>query len=200
MDWHGKTIGFGITGSHCTYEAIVPALESLVEKGARVIPVATYTVMNTDTRFGTARYWQERIEAITGEKFRTTIPEVEPFGPQKTLDIMVIAPMTGNSLAKFANAMNDSPVLMAAKATMRNDSPVLLGISTNDALGLNAVNLGRLLVAKNVYFIPFGQDDPYKKPNSLVARMELMLPAMEHALRGEQLQPILVSYGQSINN
>lgn len=195
MDWQGKTIGFGITGSHCTYEAIVPALEALIAKGARVIPIATYTVLNTDTRFGTAHMWRERIEAITGETFRTTIPEVEPFGPQKTLDIMVIAPMTGNSLAKFANAMNDSAVLMAAKATMRNGSPVLLGISTNDALGLNAVHLGRLLAAKHVYFIPFGQDDPYRKPNSLVARMDLMLPAIEHALRGEQLQPLIIPYG-----
>ncbi|CAM3388641.1 dipicolinate synthase subunit B [Hydrogenibacillus schlegelii] len=195
---HGKTIGFGITGSHCTYAEVLGPMEALVRLGARVIPVATHTVLTTDTRFGKADDWVARLEAITGERIRGSIPEVEPFGPKRTLDAFVISPMTGNTLARFANAITDSPVLMAAKATLRNGRPVILAVSTNDGLGLNAQNIAKLLVARNVYFVPFGQDDPLGKPTSLVARMDLLVPAVAAALEGRQLQPLLVLHPKAM--
>ena len=170
MKISGKRIGFGLTGSHCTYDEVYPQIENLVNEGAEVIPVVTHTVKNTDTRFGKGEDWIARIEKLTNRKVIDTIVDAEPLGPKMPLDCMVIAPMTGVSMSKFANAQNDSPVLMAAKATLRNHRPVVLGISTNDALGLNGVNLMRLLSTKDIFFIPFGQDDPYKKPNSMVAR------------------------------
>src|SRR5699024_7955653 len=124
----------------------------------------------------------------------TSIPEAEPLGPKEPLDCMVIAPLTGNSLSKLSNALTDSPVLMAAKATLRNRKPVVVGVSTNDALGLNGVNLMRLLSSKLIYFIPFGQDDPYKKPTSLVAHMDLLVDTVKEALQNRQIQPIIVPY------
>lgn len=192
MSLKGKRIGFGITGSHCTYEEIYPEIEKLVKAGAEVLPVVTFTVKNTDTRFGKGEDWIAKIEAVTGHKVIDSIVKAEPLGPRIPLDCMVIAPLTGNSMSKFANAMTDSPVLMAAKATLRNGKPVVLGISTNDALGLNGVNLMRLMTTKNIYFIPFGQDDPVKKPNSMVARMSLTDQTILAAIEGRQLQPVLV--------
>ncbi|NMD69528.1 dipicolinate synthase subunit B [Bacillus sp. DNRA2] len=192
MSLKGKRIGFGITGSHCTYEEIYPEIEKLVKAGAEVLPVVTFTVKNTDTRFGKGEDWIAKIEAVTGNKVIDSIVKAEPLGPRIPLDCMVIAPLTGNSMSKFANAMTDSPVLMAAKATLRNGKPVVLGISTNDALGLNGVNLMRLMTTKNIYFIPFGQDDPVKKPNSMVARMSLTDQTILAAIEGRQLQPVLV--------
>lgn len=194
MDLKGKRIGFGVTGSHCTYEAVFGPMERLIELGAEVVPVVTYTVMNIDTKFGKAKDHIDRIESITGNKVISTMPEAEPLGPKNPLDCMVIAPLTGNSMSKFANAQTDSPPLMAAKATMRNGSPVVLGISTNDALGLNGVNLMRLMASKYIYFVPYGQDDPYKKPNSLVAKMELLPDTVSSAIEGKQLQPVLVPF------
>ncbi|MFS0672488.1 dipicolinate synthase subunit B [Ornithinibacillus sp. 179-J 7C1 HS] len=194
MDLKGKRIGFGVTGSHCTYEAVFGPMERLMELGAEVVPVVTYTVMNVDTKFGKAKNHIDRIESITGKKVISTMPEAEPLGPKHPLDCMVIAPLTGNSMSKFANAQTDSPPLMAAKATMRNGSPVVLGISTNDALGLNGVNLMRLMASKHIYFVPYGQDDPFKKPNSLVAKMELLPDTVSAALEGKQLQPVLVPF------
>ncbi|MCY7815720.1 dipicolinate synthase subunit B [Bacillus haynesii] len=196
MSIKGKRIGFGLTGSHCTYDAVFPQIEALINKGAEVRPVVTHTVKSTDTRFGEGEEWVRRIEELTGFKVIDSIPKAEPLGPKTPLDCMVVAPLTGNSMSKLANAQTDSPVLMAAKATMRNSRPVVLGISTNDALGLNGVNLMKLMAAKNVYFIPFGQDDPYKKPNSLVAKMDLLVPAVEEALSHKQMQPILVHNDQ----
>jgi dipicolinate synthase subunit B len=192
MSLHGKRIGFGLTGSHCTYDAVFPEIEKLVKAGADVLPVVTYTVKSTETRFGKGEDWIERIEIVTGNKAIDSIVSAEPLGPKIPLDCMVIAPITGSSMSKFANAMTDSPVLMAAKATLRNQKPVVLGISTNDALGLNGVNLMKLMATKNIYFIPFGQDDPIKKPNSMVARMTMLSEAIESAIIGKQLQPILV--------
>lgn len=188
----GKRIGLGITASHCTYEEIIPVIESLKTNGATVVPVITHSVLTAATRFGTGEEWIQRIEGVTGEKVISSIVEAEPFGPSNPVDCMIIAPMTGNSISKFANAATDSPVLMAAKATLRNDSPVLIGISTNDALGLNASNIAKLLNMKNVYFIPFGQDDPFKKPNSLISDFSLMVPAAAAALEKRQLQPLLI--------
>ena len=188
----GKRIGFGLTGSHCTYDEVYPQIENLVNAGAEVIPVVTHTVRNTDTRFGNGEDWVAKIEKLTNRKVIDTIVDAEPLGPKMPLDCMVIAPMTGVSMSKFANAQNDSPVLMAAKATLRNHRPVVLGISTNDALGLNGVNLMRLLSTKDIFFIPFGQDDPHNKPNSMVARMESLIETVEFALEMKQIQPILI--------
>ena len=188
----GKRVGLGITASHCTYEEIIPVIDSLKDAGATVIPVITHSVLTAATRFGTGEEWIARIEGATEEKVISTIVGAEPFGPSTPVDCMIIAPMTGNSMSRFANAATDSPVLMAAKATLRNDSPVLIGISTNDALGLNAMNLMKLLNMKNVFFIPFGQDDPIKKPNSLISDFTLMVPATVAALEKRQLQPLLI--------
>jgi dipicolinate synthase subunit B len=188
----GKRIGFGLTGSHCTYDAVFPEIEKLVNEGADVLPIVTYTVKTTNTRFGEGEEWVKKLEQLTGNEVIDTIVKAEPLGPKIPLDCMVIAPLTGNSMSKLANAMTDSPVLMAAKATMRNHRPVVLGISTNDALGLNGVNLMRLMAAKNIYFIPFGQDAPHAKPNSMVARMTLLRDTVLAALEGKQLQPVVI--------
>ncbi|MGI8315141.1 dipicolinate synthase subunit B [Halobacillus mangrovi] len=193
----GKVVGFGLTGSHCTYDEVFPVMQELVDMGAKVIPVLSYTVQKTDTRFGDAADHLVRIKEITGEEPIMTIPDAEPLGPKRPLDCMVIAPMTGNSTSKFANALTDSPVLMAAKATLRNGSPVVVAVSTNDALGLNGVNIMRLMATKNIYFVPLGQDHPYKKPNSLVADMTLIPKTIESAIQGIQLQPVLIERYQS---
>ncbi|NCU16479.1 dipicolinate synthase subunit B [Pallidibacillus pasinlerensis] len=192
MKVEGKRIGFGITGSHCTYEEVVPQIEKLVEVGAEVVPIVTHTVKNTTTRFGKGKDWIEKVEQITGKRVLDSIVATEPLGPRNPLDCMVIAPLTGASMSKLANAITDSPVLMAAKATMRNHRPVVLGISTNDALGLNGVNLMRLMAAKDIFFIPFGQDDPMKKPKSMVADMDQLIPTIEAALEHRQFQPVLI--------
>jgi dipicolinate synthase subunit B len=192
MSLKGKRIGFGLTGSHCTYDAVFPEIEKLVNEGAEVVPVVTFTVQNTETRFGNGEDWVKRIEELTGHKVIDSIIKAEPLGPKLPLDCMIIAPLTGNSMSKFANALTDSPVLMAAKATLRNGKPVVLGISTNDALGLNGINLMRLMATKNIYFIPYGQDDPAKKPNSMVARMPMLSQTVKAALVGKQLQPVIV--------
>lgn len=192
MSLQGKKIGFGLTGSHCTYDAVYPEIEKLIKAGAEVLPIVTFTVKNTETRFGKGEDWVQRIEELTGNKVIDSIVKAEPLGPKIPLDCVVIAPLTGNTMSKFANAMTDSPVLMAAKATLRNQKPVVLGISTNDALGLNGVNLMRLMATKNIYFIPFGQDDPEKKPNSMVARMGMLSHTIIEAMNGRQIQPVLV--------
>ncbi|OOE11881.1 dipicolinate synthase subunit B [Fictibacillus arsenicus] len=191
MDFNGKHIGFGLTGSHCTYDAVFPQIQKLVNLGAKVTPFFTHTVMQTTTRFGAEGEWVEKIKEITGNEPVDSIVKAEPFGPKTPLDCMVIAPLTGNSISKFANAMTDSPVLMGAKATLRNQKPVVLGISTNDGLGLNGVNIMRLMATKNIYFIPFSQDDPVKKQNSLVAHMDTLIETIDLALQGKQLQPVL---------
>lgn len=194
MTLEGKRIGFGLTASHSTYHKVFPQIEKLVAEKAEVIPIVTYTVQNTDTRFGKAKDHIEKIETITNRKVISTIPEAEPLGPKEPLDCMVIAPLTGNSLSKMANAMSDSPVLFAAKSTIRNQCPVVLGISTNDALGLNGVNLMRLMATKHIYFIPFGQDDPYKKSNSLISNMDALVQTVKMALQQKQIQPVIIPY------
>ena len=178
----GKTVGFGLTGSHCTLEETMPQIQRLVDAGARVVPIASQTVMTTDTRFGTTNHWQNQLKQITGEEIITTITDAEPLGPSKLFDVMVIAPCTGNTTSRLANALTDSPVLMAAKATLRNLYPVVLAISTNDGLGLNAPNIAKLLATKNIYFVPFGQ----------VARMDLIMETCELAIQHRQLQPLLI--------
>ncbi|MXQ54942.1 dipicolinate synthase subunit B [Shimazuella alba] len=192
MSLEGKTIGFGLTGSHCTHDEVLPQMKRLVSLGANIIPIMSHTVANVDSRFGTAEDWKRKITDITGRQPYTTVQEVEPLGPSGLLDCYVVAPCTGNSMARLANALTDGPVLMAAKAMMRNHRPVILAISTNDALGLNAANLAKLLAAKDIYFVPFGQDAPEKKPKSCVSRMELIPDTCEAAMEGTQLQPLLV--------
>jgi dipicolinate synthase subunit B len=192
MSLEGKTVGFGLTGSHCTHDEVLPQMERLVSLGANVIPIMSHTVATVDSRFGTADEWKQKIADITGRQPYTTIQEVEPLGPSGQLDCYIVAPCTGNSMARLANALTDGPVLMAAKAMMRNHRPVILAISTNDALGLNAANLAKLLAAKDIYFVPFGQDAPEKKPKSCVSRMDLIPDTCEAAINGAQLQPLLV--------
>ncbi|WP_248926318.1 dipicolinate synthase subunit B [Paenibacillus hamazuiensis] len=192
MAWQGKTVGFALTGSHCTLEEIMPQIQRFVDAGAKVIPIASYSVQTTDTRFGTSDSWRKQLKEITGNDIISTIVEAEPLGPSKLLDVMVIAPCTGNTTSKLANAMTESPVLMAAKAQMRNQRPLVLAISTNDGLGLNAMNISKLLITKNIYFVPFGQDNPTGKPNSLVARMDLIMETCEAALQGKQYQPLII--------
>jgi len=192
MTWQGKTVGFALTGSHCTFDEVMPQIKRFVDAGATVVPVASHTLMSTDTRFGTSESWQKQLKEITGNDIISTIVQAEPLGPSKRFDVLVIAPCTGNTTSKLANAVTDSAVLMAAKAQMRNQRPLVLAISTNDGLGLNAANISKLLITKNIYFVPFGQDDPINKPNSLVAHMELIAETSEAALLGKQLQPLLV--------
>ena len=170
----------------------MPQIQRFVDEGARVIPIVSHTLMTTDTRFGTSQSWQQKIKDITGEELISTIPQAEPLGPSKLLDVMLIAPCTGSTTSRLANAITDSAVLMAAKATMRNLRPLVVAISTNDGLGLNAANIAKLLAAKNIYFVPFGQDAPDKKPNSLVARMDLLVDTCVAAMEGRQLQPLLI--------
>ncbi|WP_128655124.1 dipicolinate synthase subunit B [Paenibacillus sp. 598K] len=192
MNWQGKTVGYALSGSHCTFAEVMPQIQRFIDAGAKVVPIVTSTIMTTDTRFGKSEDWQQQLKTITGNEIISTIVQAEPLGPSKQLDVLVIAPCTGNTTSKLANAMTDSAVLMAAKAQMRNGRPVVLAISTNDGLGLNAANIAKLLVAKNIYFVPFGQDNPQQKPNSLVARMDLVMEACEAALGGEQLQPMVI--------
>ncbi|RIX51773.1 dipicolinate synthase subunit B [Paenibacillus nanensis] len=192
MNWNGITVGYALSGSHCTFAEVMPEIKKFVDAGANVVPIVSNTLVTTDTRFGTAKEWQEQLTGITGNEIISTIVQAEPLGPSKLLDILVIAPCTGNTTSRLANAITDSAVLMAAKAQMRNGRPIVLAISTNDGLGLNAANIAKLLVAKHIYFVPFGQDNPVQKPNSLVARMDLVMETCEAALQGKQLQPLLI--------
>jgi dipicolinate synthase subunit B len=193
----GVKVGFALTGSFCTLKEVVEQVKKLIDEGAEVFPIVTREVATTDTRFGTAAYWKGLLKELTGHEVIETIIDAEPIGPKKLLDILVVAPCTGNTLAKLANAITDGPVLMAIKAQLRNQRPVVLAIATNDALGMNARNLGVLLNAKNIYMVPFGQDNPAGKPNSLVARMDLLTETVVHALQGKQLQPVLIGYAVS---
>lgn len=192
MNWQGITVGYALTGSHCTLPEVVPLMKRFTDAGANVIPIVSPSIMTTDTRFGTSEHWQTQLRELTGNELISTIVDAEPLGPSKKIDVLAIAPCTGNTTSRLANAITDSPVLMAAKAQMRNGRPLVLAISTNDGLGLNAANIAKLLVAKNIYFVPFGQDNPEGKPNSLVARMDLLMETCEAALQGKQLQPVLI--------
>jgi dipicolinate synthase subunit B len=194
MELAGKKIGFALTGSHCNLAQVFPVLAAVLEEGSEVIPIVSEAVRNTDTRFGRASEWLERLELQTGKSPLETIADVEPIGPQQLLDVLLICPCTGNSMAKIANGVTDSTVSMAAKAQLRNQRPVVLAVTSNDLLGLNAPNLGRLMAVKHVFFVPFGQDDPHSKPNSITADWDTVVPTLETALEGHQLQPLLRQY------
>ncbi|MDA8096598.1 MAG: dipicolinate synthase subunit B [Desulforudis sp.] len=187
-------IGFALTASFCTLGEVVKHMEKLVQEGAEIYPIMTQTIGSTDTKYGKADEWRTKLEELTGHTIIDNIVAAEPIGPGKLVDVIVIAPCTGNTLAKLANGITDGPVLMSAKAQLRNQRPVVIAISTNDGLGLNARNLGTLLNTRNIYMVPFGQDNPKGKPNSLVAKMDLMLETIEYALKGHQIQPVLAKY------
>lgn len=186
------TIGFALCGSFCTYSKVFPAMEELAKRHT-VIPIFSQASANTDTRFGAAADHWRCAEQICGRAPILTIDQAEPIGPKKLLDALVIAPCTGNTLAKLAHSIADGPVTMAAKSHLRNGRPILIGVSTNDALAGAAENIGKLLGKKHYYFIPFGQDDPQNKPTSMVADFTKIEPTMEAALEGRQLQPVLIS-------
>lgn len=185
------TIGFALCGSYCTYDRVFPVIEAL-SKENKVIPILSEAAYATDSRFGTAEHWKTRLEEICGCPPLHLISQVEPIGPKGLLDILVIAPCTGNTLAKLAHSIADGPVTMAAKSHLRNGRPVLVAVSTNDGLAGAGENIGRLLARKHYYFVPFGQDDPLKKPTSLIADFVQIPQAMEGALAGQQIQPMLL--------
>ena len=191
MSLKGKKIGVAFTGSFCTYRQAFDDLRGLVEEGAEVQTIFSEAAQSIDSRFGCADDFLSEAEKITGKPAIRTVPQAEPIGPGSLLDILVILPCTGNTIAKLANGITDSPVLMAAKAHLRNEKPLVLSISTNDALGMNMKNIGLLLNAKHIYFVPFGQDNPVKKPNSMIAHTEFLVPVIQAALEGRQYQPII---------
>lgn len=193
MTLKGKEIGFAMTGSFCTFKTIFEQLEALQATGASITPIFSNSVQNIDCRFGKTSEFVKRVLDITGKLPVMTLEEAEPIGPKALLDILIIAPCTGNTLAKLNYAITDSPVLMAAKAHLRNDRPVVIFVSTNDGLGMNFKNIGGLLNCKNIYFVPFTQDNCKAKPNSLVALPDLIIETLEAALDGKQLQPVIRS-------
>ena len=183
-------IGFALCGSFCTYSQVFPMMEALARQH-QLIPIFSTMAATTDTRFGKAQEHLQRAREICGREPLVTIPQVEPIGPKQLLDVLVIAPCTGNTLAKLAHGIADTPVTMAAKSHLRNCRPVVIGISTNDALTGAAENIGRLLNRKHYYFVPYGQDDPVNKPSSMVAHFELLPETVAAAMEGRQLQPVV---------
>ena len=185
------TLGFAFCGSFCTFAQVFPVLEALA-KEHRIIPIFSPVSYSTDTRFGTAEAHLQKAEAICGNPVLHTIAQVEPIGPKKMLDALIIAPCTGNTLAKLAHSIADTSVTMATKSHLRNGRPVLLAVSTNDALGGAAENIGRLLARKHYYFVPYRQDDAIQKPTSMVADFTRIPDALAAAMEGRQLQPLLL--------
>lgn len=191
----GKTIGVGLTGSFCTMRQVIGQLRELMRiPGLRLQPIISDKVQRLDTKFGRAQEWREALRDMGAEPPMLTIPQAEPIGPTAMLDVMLIAPCTGNTMAKLALGITDGPVLMAAKAHLRNEKPLLIALASNDALGANAKNLGLLMNTRNVYFVPLGQDDPVKKPRSLIFDADMLIPALAAACEGRQLQPVLREY------
>lgn len=191
MKLQGKKIGLGITGSFCNFSKVPDIINSLQNEGAEVIPILSSHVQVYDTRFNSAEAFKENIKELTNHEPVLTIVEAEPIGPKNIIDLMLIAPCTGNTVAKLTYSIIDDTVLMATKSHLRNNKPVVLGISTNDALGLSAKNIGTLISSKNFYFVPFMQDAPETKPNSLTFNVEKIIPTIELAFEGKQIQPIL---------
>ena len=184
-------IGFALCGSFCTYAQVFPVLETLVQEHT-VIPIFSQAAFTTDSRFGSHRTFVEWAEKLCDHEAFHTIEQVEPIGPKKLLDALIVAPCTGNTLAKLSHSIADGPVTMAVKSHLRNGRPVVVAISTNDALSGAAENIGRLMVRKHYYFVPFRQDDPHKKPTSIVADFSLIPQTLSDALEGRQIQPILL--------
>ncbi len=185
-------IGFAMCGSYCTFSKAFPAMEALT-RDHRVVPIFSDNVQRTDSRFGTAEEFYQKAFDLTGIEPVCSIADAEPIGPKKLLDALVIAPCTGNTLAKLAHGIADTPVTMAAKSHLRNARPVIIAVSTNDGLAAAAENIGRLLARKHYYFVPFGQDDPKGKPTSLVADFDRIPDTVDQAMLGWQIQPVLIT-------
>lgn len=186
-------IGFAMTGSFCTFAAALEQLKQLAaDEKWDILPILSENAYSMDTRFGTAQQTIETMETLCGKEVVHTIPQAEPIGPKKMLDVLVVAPCTSNTLAKIANGINDTPVTMAVKSHIRNDKPVVLAVSTNDALAAAGRNIGQLMNQRNLFFVPMRQDDPVGKPRSVVADLTQLIPTVEAALKGQQYQPILL--------
>ena len=192
-DFKDKNIGVGITGSYCTYKKVFEQLEKLSKTGANLYTIFSDNASTTDTRFGKSKDFLAKAKEICGKEPILTIPNAEPIGPKSLLDLMIIAPCTGNTISKLANGISDTPVLMAAKAHLRNNRPLVIFLSTNDALGMNLKNIGILLNTKNIYFVPFGQDNCLSKPNSMISYVDLIQDTIEKAFDKEQIQPVIRS-------
>lgn len=192
MKFKDLKIGFALTGSFCTFSKTIPVIKELVKDGAEVLPIMSYNAYELDTKFGKAKDFISQIEEITGKEIIHTIQGAEPIGPKHLTDIMIIAPATGNTIAKLANGITDTPVTMAAKSHLRNENPIIIAISTNDALSGSAKNIGTLLNRKHYYFVPFRQDNPITKPRSLVFDETYIIKTIEAALNNEQIEPILL--------
>ena len=188
-----KRIGVAMTGSFCTFAKAIKGIKILVEEGAKVQTIFSDSAQTINSRFGRAKDFIHEVTEITGQEPMLTIEQAEVIGPTGCFDLLLMLPCTGNTMAKLVNGITDTPALMAAKAHLRNGKPLLISMATNDALGMNFKNIGYLLNSKNVYFVPFGQDDPVKKPNSMTADTGLIIPAMLEALKGRQYQPVLCS-------
>ncbi|MEM5780573.1 MAG: dipicolinate synthase subunit B [Lawsonibacter sp.] len=186
------TIGFAVCGSFCTHAQAMSALEQLRARWQRIIPIVSECTADTDTRFGKAHDLMREMERICDHRVLSTLKAVEPIGPQKLLDLLIICPCTGNTLGKLASGVTDTSVTMAAKAHLRNSRPLLIAPATNDGLSASASSIGTLLARKYIYFVPFGQDDPEKKPTSLMSDFSLVADAAQAALEGQQLQPLLL--------
>ncbi|MPM35966.1 Dipicolinate synthase subunit B [bioreactor metagenome] len=191
MDLKGLKVGYALCGSFCTFNDNVSVIRSLVKAGCDVTPIMSYNAYFTDTRFGNADDYIDDIQMLTNKDISCSLTDVEAIGPQKLLDILVISPCTGNTIGKLASGISDTPVSMAAKAHLRNGRPLIIAISTNDGLSANAQNIGRLLNMKNIYFVPFSQDDAFGKPTSLVANFSQIPETIEMAIQGKQIQPLL---------
>ena len=184
-------IGFAMCGSFCTFEAALEQAKKLTEEGYDLLPIMSENAYSTDTRFGTAQSWIDTLKELSGKDIVHTIPQAEPIGPKNLVDVLVVAPCTSNTLAKIANGVNDTAVTMAVKSQLRNEKAVILALSTNDALAAAARNIGQLLNQRNLYFVPFRQDNPAEKPRSMVADLAQLLPTIRAALEGRQIQPIV---------
>lgn len=187
-----ERVGFAVCGSFCTHEKVLEALKKLTAVYETVIPIASENAAFTDTRFGTSDDLLERLEELTGNDVLCDLPSVEPIGPKGLLDVLVIAPATGNTIAKLAAGITDTTVTMAAKSHLRNGRPVVIAMASNDGLAAGARNIGELLVRKHYYFVPFGQDNAVQKPCSLMADFDKLSETVDAALRGEQIQPVLL--------
>lgn len=185
-------MGFALTGSFCTFEKVLPVLHTLVGQGITVTPILSFHAGSLDTRFGSAAEWRKQLEKITGNPVIDSIESAEPIGPKALFDVLVVAPCTGNTVAKLAHGVTDTPVTMAVKSHLRGECPVVLAVSTNDALSASAANLGTLFNRKQYYFVPLRQDAPYTKPRSLVADMERIPQTVQEALKGRQIQPMFL--------
>ena len=192
MELAGKNIGYALTGSFCTFRTTIKQMENLVKKGANVFPIMSFNSYNLDTKFGKAKDFIDEIENLTGKEIIHTIQDAEPIGPKQMFDILLVAPCSGNTIAKLSVDMINTPATMAVKSHLRNNRPVVIGISTNNGLSGAAENIGRLLNRKNYYFVPFKQDNPITKPRSIVCDFSYIQKTLEYALDGEQIQPIIL--------